>query len=66
MTVWIRIGLYLLAGALLKGGLIDDEIRALITTDPELVTGIEAGLSAVLLAGAAFWRKLAKKYGWST
>ncbi|MDX1240354.1 hypothetical protein GOL95_09865 [Sinorhizobium medicae] len=66
MTVWIRIGLYLLAGALLKGGLIDDEIRALITTDPELVTGIEAGLSAAILGIAAFWRKLAKKYGWST
>lgn len=66
MTVWIRIALYLLAGALLKGGLIDEEIKALITSEPAFVASIEAGMSGLVIAIAAYWRKLAKRYGWST
>jgi len=66
MTVWIRVALYVLAGRLLGSGLIDEEIKALITTDPALVASIEAGLSGLIIAVAAYWRKLAKRYGWST
>lgn len=66
MAVWIRIALYLVAGWLYGSGLIGEEVKDLVTTDPLLVESIEAGLSIVIAGVSVIWWRLAKRLGWST
>jgi hypothetical protein len=66
MTVWIRIGLYALAGWLAGSGYIGEEVRSIITTDPAVATGIQTALAALVGAVALQWRRLALRWGWST
>ncbi|MEY9328229.1 hypothetical protein [Sinorhizobium fredii] len=66
MTVWIRIALYMVAGWLYGSGLIGEEVKVLITTDPALVASIEAGISALIASVPLVWWRLAKRLGWST
>jgi hypothetical protein len=66
MTVWIRIGLYILAGWLASSGLIGDEVKGIITTDPAVADSINLAVSAVIACGSVLWWKLAKRMGWKT
>ncbi|MCS3742004.1 MULTISPECIES: hypothetical protein [Rhizobium] len=66
MTVWIRIGLYIFAGWLASSGLIGDEVKGIITTDPAVADSINLAVSAVIAAGSVLWWKLAKRMGWKT
>lgn len=66
MAVWIRIALYIVAGWLYGSGLIGEEVKDLVTTDPDLVASIEALISGILAAIPVIWWRLAKRLGWST
>jgi hypothetical protein len=59
ITVFVRIGLYALTGALLTKGWIDgmtaDEIRSPITIE------VLAGMGTALLSGIWYWRSEARK-----
>ncbi|PST27368.1 hypothetical protein C7U60_02730 [Mesorhizobium plurifarium] len=66
MVVWIRIALYLVAGWLYGSGLIGEEVKDLVTTDPDLVASIEALISGIFAAIPVIWWRLAKRLGWST
>jgi hypothetical protein len=66
MSVWIRIALYVATGWLYGSGYIGDEVKAILTTDPAVASGIEAGIAAIMGAVPVMWWRLAKKFGWST
>lgn len=66
MTVWIRIALYVVAGWLFGSGLIGEEVKDILTTDPAVVDSLNVLVSAGVFALAAGWRRLAKRYGWAT
>lgn len=66
MTVWIRIALYVFAGWLSSSGLINEEVKSLLTNDPEVAFGIQAVLSGLVAGATAAWWRLAKRFGWST
>ena len=66
MTVWIRIALYIFAGWLYGSGLISDEVRAIITTDPEVAAGVELALTGLITAVPILWWQAARRLGWST
>ncbi|MDX0127401.1 hypothetical protein GOC15_22765 [Sinorhizobium meliloti] len=66
MAVWIRIALYMVAGWLYGSGLIGEEIKDLVTTDPDLVASIEALVSGILATITVIWWRVAKRLGWST
>ncbi|PJR17432.1 hypothetical protein [Sinorhizobium meliloti] len=66
MAVWIRIALYMVAGWLYGSGLIGEEVKDLVTTDPDLVASIEAVVSGIIAAVSVVWWRLAKRLGWST
>lgn len=66
MTVWIRIFMYIVAGWLMSSGLINEEVRQLLTTDPDVAAAIQVALAAVLAAANVIWWRLAKRFGWKT
>lgn len=66
MTVWIRIGLYVLAGWLYGSGYIGEEVKALITDDPAVAAAIEAGITAAVGAIPVAWWQWARKNGGPT
>jgi len=66
MTVWIRIALYIIAGWLYGSGYIGEEVKSLITDDPQVVMSIEAGVSLLISAVPVVWWKLAHRFGWPT
>lgn len=63
MTVWIRIGLYMVAGWLYGSGYIGEEVKSLITTDPAVVSSIEAGISVLVASVPVAWWQWARKTG---
>ncbi|MCJ7996705.1 hypothetical protein J5N58_07030 [Rhizobium cremeum] len=63
MTVWIRIGLYMVAGWLYGSGYIGEEVKSLITTDPAVVSSIEAGISALVASVPVAWWQWARRTG---
>lgn len=66
MTVHARIILFMLAGYLAGAGWISQDVKDLLTTDPEVAATVQAGL-ALVVAGIGYgWRWVAKKMGWST
>ncbi len=66
MMVFIRIALYLFTGWLYGKGYIGDEVKELLTTDPQVVSAIEAGISAVIASVPIAWWQWAKRKGWAT
>ncbi|TCL70662.1 hypothetical protein [Rhizobium sp. BK251] len=66
MTVWIRIALYIFAGWLASSGIIGDEVKGIITTDPTVADTINLAVSAAIASGSVLWWKLAKRMGWKT
>lgn len=66
MTVVIRIILYIVAGYLLRGGWIPEDVAEQISNNEELVLLLEAGVGVVVTAGTVLWWRLAKRWGWST
>lgn len=66
MTVWVRIALYLIAGWLFSSGYISDEVKRMITDDPEVAAGVQVAVSAVVAGGSVLWWRIAKRFGWST
>lgn len=66
MTVWIRIALYIFAGWLYGSGHIGQEVRDILTTNPEVVPAVEAAVFGIFTAIPLAWRKLALRFGWST
>lgn len=64
--VHVRIILYILAGWLFASGHINDEIRQLMTTDPDVAALVQAGIAAVTAGVSWLWWQLAKRFGWST
>lgn len=52
LTPFIRVFLYVVSGALINRGLIDDETAMLIRDEPLLVEAITGG---VMLAGGLVW-----------
>lgn len=66
MSVIIRILLYIVAGNLMRGGWIPEDVANQLSTDEELIRLIEMALSGILTAGTIFWWRIAKRLGWST
>lgn len=66
MAVWIRIFLYIVAGWLYGSGLIEDQVKAILVSDPAVVSSIEAALSALIAAVPILWWRIAKRLGWAT
>lgn len=66
MTVVIRIILYIIAGYLLRGGWIPEDVAEQISNNEELVLLLEAGVGVVVTAGTVLWWRLAKRWGWKT
>jgi hypothetical protein len=66
VTVHARIVLFIIAGYLAGAGWISEEVKDLLTTDPEVAAAVQAFI-ALAVAGIGYgWRWLAKKMGWST
>ncbi len=66
MTVHARIILFMLVGYLYAAGWISEEIKTLLTTDPEVASSLQVALAAVAAAIGYGWRWVARKMGWST
>jgi len=66
MTALARIALYIVVGYLSRGGWLPQDIADEISSNPDMVWAIEAGISAMVGAGTLAWWRIAKKMGWST
>ena len=66
MSVFIRIFLRYIAGALIAKGLIDNQTGQIIATDPELVNVLMIAVGSVIGAASEAWYWLARKAGWRT
>jgi 1,4-dihydroxy-2-naphthoyl-CoA synthase len=66
MTVHARIILFMIAGYLAGAGWISEEVKDLLTSDPEVAAAVQAGIAAGIATIGYGWRWLAKKMGWST
>lgn len=66
MIVLVRIVLYVAAGWLSNSGYINEEIKSLITNDPEVAFGVQVALSGMIAGATAAWWRLAKRFGWAT
>jgi hypothetical protein len=66
MSVHARIILFIVAGWLYGSGWISEEVKNMLTSDPEVAAYVQ-GLIAIATIGAGYlWRWIAKKAGWST
>lgn len=69
MGVWVRILMYMAAGALVKAG-VPPHVVDMVSGDVALQLALEQGLLILLglMTGwiALAWRKLALRFGWST
>lgn len=66
MIVYIRILIHVLAGWLLASGYINDEIKAMLTDDPQVALAVQAVLAAMVHGAGVLWWRLSKRMGWST
>lgn len=66
MSVWVRIAIYLAAGWAFNSGYISDEVKRMITDDPEVAANVQMAISAVLAGASVLWWRFAKRFGWST
>jgi hypothetical protein len=66
VTVHARILLYVVAGYLTGAGWISEEIKTMLTTDPEVAAAVQVALGALVTSVGYGWRWVAKKMGWST
>jgi hypothetical protein len=65
MSVFVRIFLRYLAGALVARGFLMESDGNLLATDPELASLIEMGLGLALGAVSEGWYAFARKFGWA-
>jgi membrane associated rhomboid family serine protease len=65
MTVWIRIALYIFAGWLYGSGYIGDEVKTMLTDDPQVAMALEALVAGIITGVPLLWWRLAKRMGWS-
>lgn len=63
MSVWIRVGLYILAGWLYGSGWIGAEVKALLTEDPEVVLAVEALIAGLIALVPVSWWRWARRTG---
>lgn len=66
MTVHARILLFILAGYLAGSGWISEEIKNMLTNDPEVAIAVQTALAALVTGAGYAWRWVAKRLGWST
>jgi|UniRef100_A0A6H1ZBZ8 hypothetical protein len=66
MSVWIRIALYIAAGWLYGSGYIGDEVKAMLTDDPQVAMALEALVAGIIAGVPVLWWKIAKRMGWAT
>lgn len=66
MSVHARIILFMFAGWLYGSGWISEEVKNMLTTDPEVATAFQVALAAIVAAAGYVWRWIAKRLGWST
>ncbi len=66
MTVYVRILLYIVSGWMVSSGLINEEVKRIITTDPAIADGVQLVLAALVSSISLYWWKLAKRFGWKT
>lgn len=66
MTVHARILLFVIAGYLAGAGWISEEIKTMLTTDPEVAATVQLALAGIVTVIGYVWRWVAKKLGWST
>ncbi|MDQ0422274.1 hypothetical protein J2045_003322 [Peteryoungia aggregata LMG 23059] len=66
MSVHARIILFIIAGWLYGSGWISEEVKNMLTTDPEVAAYVQGLIAALTIAVGYVWRWLAKKVGWST
>lgn len=66
MIVLVRILLYIAAGWLSNSGYINEEIKSLITNDPEVAFALQVVVSGMIAGATAAWWRLAKRWGWQT
>lgn len=65
ITPLIRIALYIIAGWLAGHGMPPQAV-AIITGDPTIAVLVSDVLAAIIIAVAALWWRLAKRFGWAT
>ncbi|MET3601060.1 hypothetical protein [Martelella mangrovi] len=66
MTVYVRILLYIVSGWMVSSGLINEEVKRIITTDPAVADGVQAVLAGLLTTATVYWWRLARRFGWKT
>lgn len=62
MLVVARVLLVFIAGFLASKGYIPEELRQMLTTDPDVATALSGGLVLIW----ALWWRIAKRFGWRT
>ncbi|WP_319519710.1 hypothetical protein [uncultured Martelella sp.] len=66
MTVYVRILLYIVSGWMVSSGLINEEVKRIITTDPAVADGVQLVLAGLVSSISLYWWKLARRFGWKT
>ena len=66
MAVFARVFLVFLSGVLFSSGWINDELRALLQTDPDVAEAVQVALSGVAAGLWWAWWRLARRFGWTT
>jgi len=65
MSVFVRILLRVIAGILIGKGLPPDAVE-MVTSDTDVMVGVEVILGAVVWGGTEIFYFMAKKFGWKT
>lgn len=66
MIVYTRILIHVLAGWLLASGYINEEVKSLLTDDPEFALAIQTAIAAAVHGVGVAWWRLSKRMGWAT
>jgi hypothetical protein len=66
MTVHARILVFMVAGYLFGAGWISEDVKDILTTDPEIAAAVQMIIAAAVAGIGYGWRWVAKKMGWST
>ena len=66
MTPLARIALYVVAGYLMRGGWLPEDMAHQLSTDPDMVFIFEATIGAAVSAVTLVWWRIAKRMGWNT
>ena len=64
-AVVTRILLRYAAGALVAKGLLAPDLGNQIAVDPDVISAVEIGVGAALMAVSEGWYYLARRFGWS-